>query len=305
MGPNLSIKAYPAIAEIAALFQQVNPECARRYAALAQAIKTAPKFLLPSIQAGERRGNLLNWRSDWSGFEDTVVPPYPVFCIEYQVFASRDHEQSSTLDVAPDRIIVCWVQDTDPPRPQTAVMRVASVYAHSTYKQWQVCPLVAMVEIGRHRQMNYLRFADGRMGTTAVLMNEFLPEDGVRVLPPAVRESVPHEIGEELLHAYEMLIVMNTNNATLRKEDPPIKLNKKRIAKGKEPFQTYHVLDVPHRSDKGPAQGGTHASPRFHLRRGHIRRLPTGRTTWVRPSAVGDPSRGSVRADYRVRSEVA
>jgi hypothetical protein len=47
-------------------------------------------------------------------------------------------------------------------------------------------------------------------------------------------------------------------------------------------------------------QGGTHASPRWHIRRGHWRQLGTDRRVFVRECRVGDPARGGVVKDYRV-----
>jgi hypothetical protein len=46
--------------------------------------------------------------------------------------------------------------------------------------------------------------------------------------------------------------------------------------------------------------GGTHASPRWHIRRGHWRTLPGGKRTFVREAKVGDPAKGGVVKDYVV-----
>jgi hypothetical protein len=46
--------------------------------------------------------------------------------------------------------------------------------------------------------------------------------------------------------------------------------------------------------------GGSHASPRWHLRRGHWRQLADGRRVFVRQCEVGDPARGGVVKDYAV-----
>ncbi|WP_373504654.1 hypothetical protein [Aestuariivirga sp.] len=51
---------------------------------------------------------------------------------------------------------------------------------------------------------------------------------------------------------------------------------------------------------RGPGQGGTHASPRWHIRRGHWRNLAGGRRVFVRECEVGDMSRGGVVKDYEV-----
>nr|MCF1501516.1 hypothetical protein [Allorhizobium sp. Av2] len=46
--------------------------------------------------------------------------------------------------------------------------------------------------------------------------------------------------------------------------------------------------------------GGSHASPRLHLRRGHLRRLPE-KTVWVRAAMIGAASEtGTVTKDYRL-----
>lgn len=82
---------------------------------------------------------------------------------------------------------------------------------------------------------------------------------------------------------------------------PPKFINAKRIAKGKVPFFSYRTLHItPDASEalKGKG-GGTHASPRLHLRRGHIRQLGD-RRVWVRSSLVGDKSKGFAGKDYAV-----
>jgi len=47
-------------------------------------------------------------------------------------------------------------------------------------------------------------------------------------------------------------------------------------------------------------RGGSHASPRWHIRRGHWRTLPDGDRVFVRSCEVGDPALGGVVKDYRV-----
>ena len=64
----------------------------------------------------------------------------------------------------------------------------------------------------------------------------------------------------------------------------------------------YRLLDIgPALSRQHSRSDGTHASPRWHIRRGHWRRLPTGRRTFVRECEVGDPARGGIVKDYRVQ----
>ena len=66
----------------------------------------------------------------------------------------------------------------------------------------------------------------------------------------------------------------------------------------------YRMIDIePALQRQRSKQGGTHASPRWHIRRGHWRTLPGGKTTFVRECAVGDPAQGGVVKDYRVQTE--
>lgn len=46
--------------------------------------------------------------------------------------------------------------------------------------------------------------------------------------------------------------------------------------------------------------GGSHASPRLHWRRGHIRRAASGKVSIVRPCLVGCAERGAVTKEYSI-----
>ena len=79
-------------------------------------------------------------------------------------------------------------------------------------------------------------------------------------------------------------------------------LNQRRIEKGKAPKYTWHTLVVGAETVVRNDSGGTHASPRYHDRRGHQRRLKNGKVIWVKACKVGDPSKGAVFKDYAVRT---
>lgn len=71
-------------------------------------------------------------------------------------------------------------------------------------------------------------------------------------------------------------------------------------AKGKAPLFSWHTVKIEPPKPKQEPQGGTHASPRLHDRRGHLRRFKNGKTCWVRACKVGDASKGVVFKDYEV-----
>lgn len=66
---------------------------------------------------------------------------------------------------------------------------------------------------------------------------------------------------------------------------------------------TYRVANIQPRAFAAAVatHGGTHASPRWHIRRGHWRQLADGRRVFVRECHVGDASRGGVIKDYHVQ----
>ena len=79
-------------------------------------------------------------------------------------------------------------------------------------------------------------------------------------------------------------------------------INRKRAAKGKSPISfDWHTVEIGSRQVKNEPQGGTHASPRLHDRRGHWRTGKSGAKVWVKACKVGNASNGVVFKDYRLR----
>lgn len=68
---------------------------------------------------------------------------------------------------------------------------------------------------------------------------------------------------------------------------------------------TYHVLTLPSGAEPRVDTGGSHAPPRFHVRRAHIRTLPSGKLTFVRQCLVGKPESGVVDKHYKVDASEA
>ena len=78
-------------------------------------------------------------------------------------------------------------------------------------------------------------------------------------------------------------------------------LNRKRKAKGKPPVLfDWHTVEIGPKAVKAEPQGGTHASPRLHDRRGHWRTCANGKQVWVKACKVGDAAKGVVFKDYRL-----
>lgn len=83
----------------------------------------------------------------------------------------------------------------------------------------------------------------------------------------------------------------------------PTFTNKRKIAQGKVPTYEWRTVMVGPAQIKREYRGGTHASPRLHDRRGHLRRLKSGKNVWVSSCKVGDASKGVVFHDYKLGVE--
>jgi hypothetical protein len=80
-------------------------------------------------------------------------------------------------------------------------------------------------------------------------------------------------------------------------------VNAKRIRKGKRPFFEWTTVEVKPRAAVQEPKGGTHASPKPHMRRGHVRKLKSGKIVTIKPIIVNKhkmPDEGFVFHDYKV-----
>jgi hypothetical protein len=75
----------------------------------------------------------------------------------------------------------------------------------------------------------------------------------------------------------------------------------KKIRQGKVPTYDWTTIVIEPRRPRSEDQGGTHASPRWHERRGHWRTLKSGKQVWVKNCAVGDKAKGAVFHDYQIK----
>ncbi|WP_322075484.1 hypothetical protein [Burkholderia cenocepacia] len=138
-----------------------------------------------------------------------------------------------------------------------------------------------------------------------VLLPEMFDAAVAKHGPAEVAASIIMTARDEVGMLLQTGCVLNCSNVRMPEISAVASLNKKRIAKGKEPFFSYRVLQVDDPRGAGAGAGGQHASPRAHLRRGHIRRL-ADRTVWVRAALVNTGvAAGAVDKAYAVRPKDA
>jgi hypothetical protein len=96
------------------------------------------------------------------------------------------------------------------------------------------------------------------------------------------------------------LSALNCINTKKVLVSPPESIQKQRAKRGKKPLFSYYTLhvDLPKTQSNSNDLGGTHSSPRVHLRRGHPRQYSQGKWTWVQPHVVGSKENGMIHKDY-------
>lgn len=85
------------------------------------------------------------------------------------------------------------------------------------------------------------------------------------------------------------LAYINSPGIEVTQVAPPAAINKRRARDGKKPFVDYYLCRVSHQRTAGAEESeptGRHVTFRFDVR-GHFRRLPDGRTVWIRPHQRG------------------
>lgn len=79
--------------------------------------------------------------------------------------------------------------------------------------------------------------------------------------------------------------------------------NRRKIQQGKLPTYDWTTVWIEPAKPRSEGKGGTHASPRLHDRRGHLRRLASGKNVWVKSCKVGDASKGAIFHDYAIKEK--
>lgn len=117
------------------------------------------------------------------------------------------------------------------------------------------------------------------------------------------RKSLSCDIGSDVVVMLEMLEALTCKNVTEGIYQKRILEHSRGVKRPKVKFFETKMLVVD--ADKNISgnkylpSGKTHASPRQHLRRGHIRRLSSG-NIWVNSCVVGDPTKGMIAKQYAV-----
>lgn len=109
-------------------------------------------------------------------------------------------------------------------------------------------------------------------------------------------------INQELSVYMDFCMALAEYETEIAEQRPDDQKAKMRRLRGKKPLFTYKVITITgKRKEVKQGNGGTHASPVTHLRRGHWRTYKSGKRTWIEAMIINGPD-GMVTKDYKVVS---
>ena len=156
------------------------------------------------------------------------------------------------------------------------------------------------VAVGVHTWHDYVaKGAHGGIGKSLEPFAYMLTDDGLRYYR-GEQEISKSDVNAAFRVVVGSLMKIQSASEAYKPTIPTTYINRKRVAKGKQPLFDWHTVTIEPKTSKQSCNGGTHASPRLHDRRGHWRRHPSGKSVWVNACKVGDASKGVVFKDYRV-----
>lgn len=98
------------------------------------------------------------------------------------------------------------------------------------------------------------------------------------------------DLVDEVRATYQFCAAVNCSNVRIGRIEASAALNRKRLRNGRQLYFDCHVLEGDFSAETASTRSGTHASPRMHVRRGHIRRLGERagyKVIWINATMVG------------------
>jgi len=327
---NYCAHAIEDLRETSAMLQYAMPQSARVLDRLIAMLQTSVKFILPNccdlVEPDEVR----------QAHIDLMRLPFP--CVAFEAPWDKGEEAVEYMgeykqSIMTKRIALCWDARQFEPMPGLNRMFdsfdeggvfVLPIYWGPEHKKWTVALGGAFVPYGSELDRldldaappatqiaNAAKIAAGHAHAKSMhFRSEPFP-----IFPEFYENAIATYGGRDkadgqiLIDAHDEVMVLiqacsviNCANVATADIEAPVALNKKRHASGKQPFFSYKVLELAdgRKAQGGKTAGGHHASPRMHLRRGHLRQLDR-KVVWVRPAMINaESTRGVVIKDYAV-----
>lgn len=330
---NYCAHAIEDLRELEVIFRRTYPKTAQVYRRLIDMLQHSVKFILPNCC------NLIDPNEFKQAHLDLTRLPFPCVAFEAPWEKEDGIDQVGEFQQSPatKRIALCWEASPEYeviPGMNSILNRfpeggvfVVPIYWGAEQRRWVVAlggmflpyeNTVRNVNIDETLPASRIAFAAAIEAGLAKPNAKQVSAEPFYLLPEFYEQSLAAYGGsrekvyaqiildsrDEAMMLIQACSVINCANVTTVDVSPSTALNKKRQEKGKQPFFTYKVLQLSdERRDVGRGSGGgSHTSPRMHLRRGHLRRLES-KVVWVRPAMINSGSKaGVVLKDYSVQS---
>lgn len=248
-------------------------------------------FLLDDFNVDDAIGRKSGFNADFP-----LVLPFPATILEGQARTGKLPSYRQNYQSV-RQIVVCIQKQKSDPIRVWSFMRDGG----SKHKRWIPEGHCFALEVEQET---------GRVGHGLRRDSFFLPLDRVGELASdgITQESfityASREAALTAVRVFLFLEALQCSNVQVRDNPPPKALVRQQKRRGQVPMFSFKTLHI----DTGDKEiktnkGGKHESPRLHFRRGHVRRLTSGKKTWVSPCMVGDASKGQVFKDYEVMGE--
>ena len=142
----------------------------------------------------------------------------------------------------------------------------------------------------------------GKMPRKMPMMAYFIDDENIRFGPAEEGGKIEEQDGIMILGVIGVWYrLLSQGCASYKPVVADTFTNRRKIAAGKKPSYDWTTVMIEPAKPRSEHQGGTHASPRLHDRRGHLRRLRSGKNVWVKPCKVGDARKGVIFHDYQFK----
>ncbi|WP_413460706.1 hypothetical protein [Herbaspirillum huttiense] len=264
---------------------------------MASKLRNSQKFLLPL------NGDILEVAGMRESYLDLLRLPYPITALEFPTDPSRNGGARKC-------VVLAWT-GTDGLNERSEVFSldedelgevIQFTVFYFSYKQnaWRPTPCTFWfhrnhIELQGTAITKGLGYAHSYPSLFAGFYDRFKDD------PDALKDEIHEELKIGMDTLIEFCLTVNCENVRQSVIPASEILNKRRVERGDKPFDTYRVLTIPGSGSRGASVSADfHASPRLHIRRGHLRRLASGKVTWVRHTLVGDANRGVAEKSYKV-----
>jgi len=234
---------------------------------------------------------------------DALKLPYPVIAAEFRSTMKAKSGTSSSKRIALafdlDEVSLRSVFMGDNTVPEHSTL-IWPIWFDNSDKRWVPGRSGVVIERGGD--------SVSKIGREVLIKSQFIdiPLDKSKGYVEMTDQQKVTDASTEIAAIAQLCGVLNCSNITPKVVKPRGRFWQTASSKKKKrKLYEYHVLEV----DGGGAVGVDHSSthgnsrcgPRVHLRRGHIRGIGDGRTTWVKPCVVGNKADGVVMKSYSVK----